>query len=742
MHYYARPLEHGDEYEFLSNHLIRVAELSENHGRILGIPNLAYDCGLMHDFGKYSVHFQNVLLGKEVSVDHAVSGALICMECLSKRKILQSIICAHHSELEYLVNDIIRDSINNPDAEPRGKKQHYSIRTADEYKTAREAWNLEVGRLLKKDPEPIPSFGENTAARMLFTRFLLSCLVDADYTSAASPGKSISEILNEDLMLNIGKICDALSKFRKEICKESQDNENLNKLRNIVYEDCVKAGEQPPGLFTLTAPTGLGKTLSLLTFALHHAEKNSMRRVIIVLPYLSIIEQNAGIYRKICPELLEDHSQNKLTDEQREFAQRWSAPVIVTTSVKFFESFFKNQAPDNRKLHNIAGSVIVFDEAQSLPTELTRTTLDTMKQLCERYSCSVVLSTATQPAFQYLPEFEWNPTEIINNPSYLYANTRRTEVEWRVREATPLSIIAGELAECNNCCAIVNTKYQAGELYRELSSVCSSGEVYYFTTDLCPAHRGERLREITEHQRQGKPCRVISTQCIEAGVDISFDVLYRALAPLPSIVQSAGRVNRGGRSEKFGRTVVFVPDVPARKRYPNDTYQNAAIAVIQLLLNNNWYIDIQNMDQLREYYRILYLDDRQNRDKPALLKAIADCDFAGVNREYRLIPDSGCSIIIPYQGRLELYRSVVEKLQKSGLTPALMREAAPITVQVFRSAHSDDGTRIEDCCLPVYYQKKHFSDASEFSGWYIAGENNSLYSEETGFNLKQLKSII
>ena len=253
-------------------------------------------------------------------------------------------------------------------------------------------------------------------------------------------------------------------------------------------------------------------------------------------------EQSEKEYCKIVPNILVDHSQKNLPKEIRELASRWDAPMIITTSVKFFESLFADKPGDCRKLHSIANSVVVFDEARSLPTELAPATVKAVNALCKRYNCSMVFSTATQPSFDALPDTEWKPVEIIPENKKLYDQMRRVHVEWRLykngerlnNRRTSLEQIADEMASETSVCTIVNLRRHARKLFDELKGRCDSDEeVFLLTTDLCPAHRLAVVEEIKERLKSEpqKPCRVVATQCIEAGVDLDFNVMYRALEP-------------------------------------------------------------------------------------------------------------------------------------------------------------------------------------------------------------------
>ena len=731
--FFARPGKQGKSGQLLKDHLISVSEQAKVNARYFGAESAAAFCGLIHDLGKYSDSFQRVLTGEEHFVDHASAGAYLQFCAYANRiNAIGRAVFAHHGYLEYGIEGRVRESITDPNAQPLyPRKQTYAVNSEVAARQAYSAWQREVWRTHPMQKPTLSAFTQDripALSEMLYTRFLFSCLVDADYTDAARFDSGDSSLPVKDAELDPASLFARLEAYLDEVRGRSTASSEINRLRDEVLLDCRAAADTPTGLFTLTAPTGLGKTLSMLAFALLHAERNHLRRIFIVLPYLTILEQNADEYRHIEPTLLEDHSQNNLSDEQRLLAERYSAPVIVTTSVKFFESLFSCRATDCRKLHNISGSVILFDEAQSLPSELTAATLETMRQLCERYDCSVVFSTATQPSFARRPDVVWEPQEIIRDPEVLFLQTRRCTVYWETEKRAAMEEIAARMANERNVCAIVNTKSQARTLFHALKAFVPGKDApLCLSTDLCPAHRRAVVAEIRRRQSADLPVRVVSTQCIEAGVDLSFACMFRALAPLPSIVQSAGRVNRGG-NEDMGRLVVWLPD--EHEIYPDTTYENATIALRTLLCRHCGQIDLQDLAILREYYDILYHDERQNHDKPQLTRAIWDYDFLKVDDEYRLIPDRGVNVIVPYSGEKALFEEICAAARRNGVTAELMKRAVPVTV---RSVSEREAWSL---CERFSYPPHGRGEPVEPSDWYAADASLGLYREETGLFLK------
>ena len=523
-------------------------------------------------------------------------------------------------------------------------------------------------------------------------------------------------------------VLEKLTECRNGIKAVSNSDSKLNNIRDIVYESCVRAGALSPGLFTLTAPTGTGKTLALLAFAAEHAQKYNKSRIIIVLPFLSVISQNVRIYREICGNVLESHSTAKYSDDRLShlIAERWDAPVIVTTSVKFFEELFKSKPADLRFLHSIANSVIVFDEAQSIPCDLVGTTIESMRALCETFRCSVLFSTATQPAFDIRKDILYDAREIMEDPADIYKQTRRVHINWKIADRVPLAEIADKMSEQESVCCVLNRKDHTQKMFSRLCDICPADEVFHISTDMCKSHRDKVLAQITDRLNKNMPCRLVSTSCIEAGVDLDFLNMYRALAPLEAIVQCAGRCNRNGRGK--GEITIFIPD--EEKLYPSKSYENAANKVLLLLSRHE--IDICDPTHIREYYAELFADSNYDHDRPRLVDAIANHDFESVETEYRFIPQSGVNVLVPYSGESELFEELVSEAHNGGISPEWMKRAAAITVCCYREDKLRD---LAEQCIMFYKGKKY-----DVPGWYILHDKN-FYDEKTGLHFSDDSSL-
>ena len=552
--WYAKSKRPGRKQVEVKEHLCAVGELSKEYGRQLGMEKEAEMAGTVHDAGKLTDKFQDVLEGNASRVDHArVSAAFLwwlliktskyagkeTKECISEKiastnyaTILEA-INAHHGTLlcyNQLKYSLLECMTTQKWLEGNEGKE-VALTGEENYRALRDIFREELPGWKRIGIKNM-TLGEEE--RMLWSRMLLSCLVDADYTASAEED---GEIIPEPPKCDAENWLERLNAHRAELARNSTADKKLNALRNELFETCGRAGDHAPGIYTLTAPTGTGKTLALLHFALRQCRKNGQQRIIIVLPFITLTEQNAIEYRKILGDdvLLEDHSQRQLTEEQRKFAQRWDMPVIVTTSVRFFEGLFAAKAPNLRKLHRLANSVIIFDEAQSLSAELFPATLKTIQALCNlpKKNVTMLFSTATQPDYQSIPNLTWHATEICPNHADMYQQLRRVQVTWRVlpNERISWEEIAQKMAAQRSICTIVNMKKHAKKLFDALKLVCETESVFYITTELCPAHRRVVIEQVKKRLRDGLPCRVVATQCIEAGVDLDFDSVFRALWP-------------------------------------------------------------------------------------------------------------------------------------------------------------------------------------------------------------------
>jgi CRISPR-associated endonuclease/helicase Cas3 len=534
MHYahsYVTPS--GRTYHGLLDHLQGVADkiAGGNYFKLLG---------LFHDAGKFRTGFQEYLLSdhpasfsKEAKT-HSAAGAIHLAKLLHKNgyqfdsyetKIASIAIMCHHT----------------------GLQDGFSIK--DKMQARKTEYQESVSYLHQIPAEQYPIKGfkmsGNVAMRM---RFTLSKLVHADWTDTANFYKTQPEISYDSIPVLDSVMEKHMSKF--------VPTEQIHFTRNEILEDCIASAEKTPGWFSLSVPTGGGKTLSGMRFALKHARTHEKKRVIVVIPYTSIIDQTAKIYKSIFGKenVLEHHSNfdpkesnDEGIDKYKLQAQTWDSPIIVTTVVQFLESLFACKNSKLRKLQAIENSVIILDESQLLPVNLLTPTMDALKSLVEDFNCSIVLSTATQADYAY--KYNVRPQEIISNPGELHGRLKRVEIEYE-----PNFNVHSEIIQHGSSLTIVNTRKHALDLFQDLRDVCP--ELVYLSAYMHPKHRKQVIAEIKEKLANGEIVKVISTQLVEAGVDFDFPIVFKEFAGLDSIVQAAGRCNREGK-QKMGYVIVF-----------------------------------------------------------------------------------------------------------------------------------------------------------------------------------------
>lgn len=723
--FYAKSENAMGEKETLSHHLHRVSKLCEKFASDFHCEAYGALLGAVHDLGKASETFQDVLRHVKQGVNHAAAGAyVICGKPNASflKKMLADIVYAHHSTLTYHSYPEYVQSLERHSYDLQGRC--FSVQGQEGYQLLqaflkKEYWIIELFHNLNLNPNHFPLETDTAVQRMLCYRMLYSCLIDADWSASAEHEDKLYLQRTSGGVLHAQELLEKLEQHLQQIRKSSVSNPKINEVRELLLKNCMQSAEKASGLFTLTAPTGSGKTLAMLAFALKHSlQKPKKKRIIFVLPFLSIIEQNASIYRKICGDVLEIHSQTAYPEQMREQAERWDAPIIVTTSVHFFEMLFQDKAGNCRGLHHIADSVILFDEAQTLPVNLIKPTIETVNTLCSSYGCSVVFSTATQPAFQQIEGVQWNPCEIVEDRELLYAKTKRTKVEMQLSENIDFSEIARQMAEKNSVCCIVNRKDHSLKLFQLLCSY-DKNACFHISTDMCAFHRTEVIQEIRNRLQDGLPCRVVSTSCIEAGVDLDFQYMYRALAPLEAIVQSAGRCNRNGNGE--GKLTVFVP--AEEKQYPTDWYGIAAHQV--KVLQSRHKIEIDCISHMEEYYQLLF--SQGGITYPKLEQAIERMDFEEVSRRYHFIENNTVNILVPYSKQMDTYRKLKDEAITKGISASWIRSARGISVASYQRE------KVSEICEELFFKVKGHAVPS---GWYVLHDTN-FYNEKSGFHLEE-----
>jgi CRISPR-associated endonuclease/helicase Cas3 len=481
----------------------------------------------------------------------------------------------------------------------------------------------------------------------------------------------------------------------------------LNAARNRVFEWCLEKARKPPGFFSLTVPTGGGKTLSSMAFALAHARRHGLRRIIVVIPFLSIIEQNAAVYRTVFdPEeqgiIVEHHSavpeKGKENDEEkssisqplRRAAENWDAPIIITTSVQFIETLLANQPSKCRKLHNICRSVVIFDEVQTLPAHLLNPIMDVFRELKTNYGVSFVFSSATQPAFRKSPSltngFDTNEmVEIVEEPAGLFRDLSRVVLE--VIPGVQNWESVGKIAcSSRQTLCVVNTRKQAFALWKVMRNYVEPAlrsAVFHLSSAMCPEHRLKILGDsenpepnsIRGRLKSGQPCWVVSTQLIEAGVDLDFPMVMRAMGPLDSIAQVSGRCNREFKlvdemgKARPGRVMVFQPE---ENSLPDGVYRTATDLAAVFLEKEAWRDLFTRPELFSEYFTQLFSvisTDYHRRGENTILEDRQKLRFQMVAQKARVIPDEGQPVVVPF-GRA---KAVIEAIRARGAEQGIPR---------------------------------------------------------------------
>ncbi len=711
MMYIAHRAQDGRE-QSLKNHLLGTAALAASFAEPFGAGELARQLGLSHDVGKYQESFQRRIRGENIRVDHSTAGAKEICNFFGWPAAY--CVAGHHGGLPDGGGRL--DSASGATLSGRLKR--------DMQPYADYAKEVSLSRANFQRPTLLCRRGFSFS---FWIRMLFSCLVDADFLDTetfmrGSPAPRGSDITMDAL----------LSKLNRYVSAWWDARTPLNRTRCDVLRACMQSGKaQSPGLFTLTVPTGGGKTVSSLAFALCHAVAHDKRRVIYVIPYTSIIEQTADTFRAILGEeaVLEHHANVDLDDsedslpdplkERRKLsAENWDVPVVVTTAVQFFESLFSNRPSRCRKLHNLVNSVIVFDEAQTLPLPYLLPCVRAIAELTVNYGASCVLCTATQPALgdmftQISPTL--SPREIAPPiPETVFRRVRYAHLGTLSDEALAQRLNAHKQALC-----IVSTRKQAQRVYSQLDREGS----FHLSTLMAPEHRRAILKTVRARLEDGLPCRVVSTSLIEAGVDVDFPVVYRAEAGLDSIIQAAGRCNREGkRSAEDSVVYVFKPDDVYAATLPHA--MRRPIEVMHFAAREGEPLD--SPQNIERYFTELFRFSGPEIDRHDVVKKFEDgvqdpsrpsFPFDEIAQKFRLIEQSTRTVLVPRPGEAE---EIARRLCDGEQSRGLMRRAERFAVNVYESHFDALNARGALCVL-----NPDFAVLTDLS----------LYSEDTGLTL-------
>lgn len=646
-----------EDWQSMKEHLLCVANIAKNFADPYGLGQSAYWAGLFHDMGKYDDRFQDKLHKINSNFkDHSSAGAKYLVK---HGHVVSSFSAfAHHIGLK-----------NPSEMRDTFKELDISSQIDD--------FNKEIGITIPIIKPEKPSF--ELACDI---RFVTSCLVDADRldTERFCNSETLDEkikllrILDHNYFIN--KLEDHIEKF--------DHSTKMGSVRQKYYNNCVETAlNTDKTIFSLTGSTGIGKTFSSLAFALHYAKRHNKKRIFIVPPYMTIIEQTAKSYKNVFGEdrVLEHYSGIRIKDDERFkynfLSESWATPIVVTTSSQFFDTIMSNHPSDLRKVHNIADSVIIFDEPQTIPFTKLKSTLSVIEYYNKKFGCVPIFSTATQPCFDNLfkkiLDKDIHIHEIIDNPEYYRSQLKRVKIVYNA-EPVKSNQIADKLLSKQSSFCIVNTKRDAKDIYGQCLAQNKDHEIVYMTTGLTSNHRKVIIQHIRESLASNKKIVLVCTQLIEAGVDLDFSYGMRMMSPLDSIIQAAGRVNREGNMSETGILEVFELDGQDNVRelstniwipihYPDDMYFNYAKKA-RLVLQKT--VDVDSPEQLTKYYnscfnvtdtdkKCIYENLNGNIDKRKYGLAFTDA-------EYNFIDAATISVIAPYGDAL----SVIEEL-KSGI---------------------------------------------------------------------------
>ncbi|BAK81137.1 CRISPR-associated helicase/endonuclease Cas3 [Candidatus Arthromitus sp. SFB-rat-Yit] len=731
----ARRIEKSDgqiKYQKLIDHIHGVSEFSEEFISKFFLENSGKVLALLHDLGKYSDEFQERIRGKNIKVDHSTAGAIICDDLESELKdkhesviykIFKYIIIGHHSGLLNYGTDI-------DDAGTISSRLNKKEELCD-FSDWKDEISIDEIKQINMSKEVYRFFKDNFSIQMLI-RFLFSSLVDGDRLDAQRFSEGENSIINSKKLMSLDEMTEKFNDFM-ELKKLDGTNNPINSIRNIIFNDCVNKSNGSKGFYSLCVPTGGGKTLSSLAFALNHAKQNGHDRIIYSLPFTSIIEQNAKVYSDIFGEenVLEHHcnfnfsneiGENEYSEKQLKYklaTENWDMPLIVTTNVQLFESMYSNKPSSVRKLHNIYNSIIILDEAQVIPNEYLKPCIRALEELVKNYSCTVLFCTATQPGFKKNGLIEnFDVVEIIDDTYKLFEDLKRVEGKFIGKQS--VEEICNKMNSHKQVLTIVNTKKHAKEIFESLSE--SEGN-FHLSTNMYPNHRKEIIRIIKERLKNGEECRVISTQLIEAGVDVDFPVVFRSVSGIDSIVQAAGRCNREGK-RKESTVYVFKPE---DSLHLGMGYLKLTSQIGEGIIED--FKDFLSIDAIDKYFSELFIDTDHRQDKHNILKIInkrkkfeLKYDFEKINDEFKFIDNVGTQIIVPI-GEGEKLLNVLKYSEKG--IKSVLRKLNGFSINIADNVLKE---LIEGGC------------AEQFSDDIFVLKNLSMYDSKIGFDKDNIEN--
>lgn len=677
----------------LAEHSINVGHMAGEFASVFGAREMGKASGYLHDLGKYTLPFQERLRGSPLRVDHSTWGAHIALERYGAiGYVLAYGIAGHHAGLANGMGEGVRTALDE--------------RLKADLPKLLDVWKADIAlpapsALPPRGYRPYSEAGHKDNRRQSFqlaflSRMLFSCLVDADFIDTERFYKNAEKQPDHR---SAGTPPPELPVLKEQLDRYLQSlptDGEVNLMRAHILKHVRTQADQDTRLFSLTVPTGGGKTLASLAFALDHAIRNGLRRVIFVIPFTSIVEQNAAVFRKALGSLgdaavLEHHSafvqQTLPRDDPEKYQaakklqlamENWDAPIIVTTAVQFFESLFAARPSQCRKLHNIAGSVVIVDEAQTMPLRLLRPCVAAVDELARNYRTSVVLCTATQPALQ-IDQFDGglDMRELAPNPPLLYEQLRRVRVQhvgtWSDDE------LAAQMRSREQVLCIVNNRRHARAVYQAMAELPGAR---HLSTLMCAKHRREVLDDVRQMLKQGLPCRLVSTSLIEAGVDLDLPTVLRAEAGLDSIAQAAGRCNREGKRSITASEVLVFANANEDWAPPQELKQYAQVAREVLRYFRD---DPLSPNAIRDYFEKLYWHKGSDKlDEPNLMGQLSSARFDSLPLEtlatqFRMIDSVQMPVIIPFD---DAARKALRDLEHAEGCGKLARDLQPYLVQL------------------------------------------------------------
>lgn len=738
--------EDKSDWQLLKTHLVNVSELTKGFAAAFNCAEYGKVAGLLHDLGKYTVQFQQRLEGNPQRVDHAVHGAKIALEKYKNAGYwVAYAIAGHHAGLA------------NGDYDEEQTLSSLKQRCDKDLPVLNSAWQTEIEPLLPQKlaiPPLAPKKGFACFQSVFLSRMIFSCVVDADRLDTERFANQVKGITESDRG-KYPKLSELKTQFDKQLENFKSDSE-INQKRAVILATVrhnAKTTEPSlSGLYSLTVPTGGGKTLTSMAFALDHAEKFEKRRIIYVIPFTSIIEQNAAVFREQFGEdyqhaIIEHHSAFndssiekyvKELDSKSKLQmamENWDAPIIVTTAVQFMESLFSNRPKDCRKLHRITNSVIILDEAQMLPLNLLRPCMAAIDELAKNYACSIVLCTATQPALREEDGFVGGFQKVCElaqsdriNPQQLYEQFQRVTVK-HIGELNDAELIE-KLKEKEQVLCIVNTRKQAQLLYQGIQHLEGS---FHLSTYMCAEHRKAVLRTIREVLSVGKPCRVVSTSLIECGVDVDFPRVMRSDAGLDSIAQAAGRCNRESKNSKEDSYVWIFTATDHKQPSELEIY---ASKMKETLTINRFNQDPLSLAAIKDYFVRVYghyeSGQTSELDKHSILDRLKNSKaqnlpFEWIAQNFKMIQSRMRTVVVTFDETAEQYIEQLKNLPENVSVGGLARKLQVYTISVPQHL---SGELIKLGTLQ-YIQPARFGEQ-----FLLLEKNDNLYTPQFGFNLE------